>query len=76
MWMTIDSASETAERAASEFGSPPAHCPHPNECLRLPLKESRSFCDEADTRRMMLNRYRRLMAQNCACNSPRLDVKT
>ena len=76
MWMTTNNTPETADRVASELGSPPAHCPHPNECLRLPLKESRSFCEESGTRRMMLNRYRRLMAQQCACNGPRLDQKT
>ena len=58
MWMSIHNAPETADRAASKLGSPPAHCPHPSECLRLPLRESRSFCEESDTRRMMLNRYR------------------
>ena len=28
-----------------------------------------SFDDGADTRRLMIDRYRRLMAQQCACNA-------
>ena len=68
MWMTVFNALEKADSDSKASGSP-AYCPHPDECLRLPLKETRSFDDGADTRRLMIDRYRRLMAQQCACNA-------
>ena len=68
MWMTVFNAPEKAD-SDSEVSVAQAYCPHPSECLRMPLRECRSFDDGADTRRLMLDRYRRLMAQQCACNT-------
>ncbi len=69
MWMTNCSAVGEAGSGDSEPGKPPAHCPHPSECLRLPLPESRSFHDQSSTRAVLLNRYRLMMAEQCACNA-------
>ena len=67
MWMTVFNALEKAD-TFSEGSGAPAHCPHPSECLRLPLKESRSFSDRGSVERLLLDRYRLLMAQQCACH--------
>jgi len=76
MWMTIYNALEQADSGAPEPGEAPAYCPHPNECLRLPLREPRSFSDQSSTRALLLNRYRRLMATQCACNASRVNLKS
>lgn len=67
MWITIVNALEQEDTVSDRSGAP-AHCPHPDQCLRLPLKESRSFSDRGCDERMLLDRYRRLMAQQCACH--------
>ncbi len=66
--MMIVDAAGLADSEGSEPGKPPAHCPHPRECLRLPLREPRSFRDQTSTSALPLNRYRLMMAQQCACN--------
>ena len=60
MWMTVFSALEKADSDSKGSGAS-AYCPHPSECLRMPLRECRSFEGGADTRR--------LMAQQFACNA-------
>ena len=72
----IHNAAGEALDAAAALDAPPAHCPHPKECLRVSLKEPRSFGDRRTTRWLLLNRYRCQMAQQCACNGHRVDVKT
>ncbi len=67
MWITVFNALRSAETDPPRSGAP-AQCPHPSECLRLPLEETRSFSDRGSTERMLLDRYRRLMARQCACN--------
>ena len=75
MWMTIYNALADAER--SDADAPPAYCPHPSNCLRAPLSEPRSFARGRTTRSLMLDRYRRLISQQCACNGDhQVDVKT
>ena len=75
MWTTIYNAAGASVSEDSEAGAAPAHCPHPRDCLRRPLKEHRSFSDQGSTRAFLLERYRRLMAQQCACNDLLTDVK-
>ena len=70
MWMTIHNAMQVSDPEGFEAGKPPAHCPHPNECLRLPLPEPRSFNEQRSTRQLLLNRYRLMMSKPCACNGP------
>ena len=75
MWMTIYKALADAER--SDPDAPPAYCPHPSSCLRLPPSEPRSFARACTTRSLLLDRYRRLISQQCACNGDhQVDVKT
>lgn len=76
MWMTIHNAVQASDLEQSRAGKPPAHCPHPSECLRLPLAEPRSFCEQSTTRQLLLNRYRLMMAKQCACNGPCPGGKT
>ena len=70
MWMTIHNAMQASDAEESEPSRPPAHCPHPNNCLRLPLTEPRSFSDQSSTRQLLLKRYRLMMSKQCACNGP------
>ena len=67
MWITVFNALDKAGSGSGRSGAP-QHCPHPGECLRLPLKEARSFSDRGAAERMLLDRYRSLMARQCACN--------
>ena len=76
MWMTIFNAVSASDSEGSEAGAAPAHCPHPTDCLRQSSRESRSFCDQGSARAILLDRYRRLMAQQCACNDHFTDLKT
>ena len=74
MWMTIYNSLAEAERRDPDL--PPAHCPHPSRCLRSASAEPRSFSEPCTTRTLLLDRYRRLIAQQCACNGDRqADVK-
>ena len=75
MWMTIYNAAGASDSEKSDAGAAPAHCPHPSDCLRQPLRESRSFCGQGSMRTLFRERYRRLMAQQCACNNHLSDVK-
>ncbi len=75
MWMTIYNALSEEER--SDADAPPAHCPHPSNCLRVAQNEPRSFAQASTTRSLTLDRYRRLISQQCACNGDhQVDVKT
>ncbi len=76
MWMTICNAVNASNSEESGVGAAPAHCRHPSDCLRRPSKESRSFSDQGSTRALLLDRYRRLMAQQCACNELQTDLKS
>ena len=73
MWLTIYKALQEVE--GDDPSTPPVHCPHPAACLRLPLGEARSFSPPSTTRTLMLDRYRRLMARQCACNAHRQEMK-
>ena len=73
MWTTVYEALDPSGSHAFEPGTPPAHCPHPEDCLRMPLREPRSFCDGSGAERSGLDRYRHIMAQQCACNGRRAD---
>lgn len=74
MWMTIYNALSEVER--DDVGTPPAYCPHPSNCLRIPHAEPRSFQTPCTTRTLLLDRYRRLISEQCACNRDRrLDEK-
>lgn len=76
MWMTIYNAMQAPDTEESARGKPPAHCPHPKDCLRLPLSEPRSFSAQSSTRQLLLNRYRLMMSKQCACNGPCPGGKT
>ena len=76
MSMTISTALDRQDSEQDEAGGAPVHCPHPNECLRLAAQEPRSFGSQCMTRRLLMNRYRRLMAEQCACNRPHFELKT
>ncbi len=73
MWLGIHGAKQPSARR--DPFAPPEHCPHPGTCLRAPLPEPRSFGDYEATRRMLVDRYRRLMAQQCACNGHCQEAK-
>ncbi len=77
MWMTIYDALSETERAEIDADAPPVHCPHPSDCLRFPMKESRSFGRGGATpRSLLLARYRRMISEQCACNRDHsADVK-
>ena len=76
MWMTIYNAVSASGSEDSGPGAPPAHCPHPGNCLRRPPRESRSFCDQGETRALLRDRYRRLMARQCACNDRQTEAES
>lgn len=75
MWMTLYKALPEAKPDDPDADAPPLHCPHPSECLRLPLKEERSFGPARTTRTLLIDRYRRLVAQQCACHGHRHEMK-
>ena len=75
MWMTIYNA--LSDEGPPDADAPPAHCPHPSACQRLPLEERRSFARASTTRSLLLDRYRRMLFRQCACNGARkVDVRT
>jgi hypothetical protein len=73
MWLTILNATPPDERRGPL--EPPAHCPHPASCLRLPVKEPRSFNEDQASRRAAVDSYRWLMARQCACNGHGCESK-
>ncbi len=80
MWMTIHNALDGAKADPPDDGEDLAHgrsgCRRPDDCLRVPSPEPRSFSNRAGTRVQLLARYRRMLAERCDCNSHCLDVRT
>ncbi len=73
MWLSLYKAAPAPEPRNPYVA--PEHCPHPDACLRLPLKEPRSFSDRDASRRLQVQSYRQLMARQCACNDHCQETK-